>query len=430
MMDRERILHYHRKAQGKTEVMPRVLMDSQEDLSTYYTPGVSVVSEEIKRDPDKVYDYTTKSNTVAIISDCTRVLGLGNIGPYAGLPVMEGKAVLFKKFGGVDAIPVCISTTNEEEIVALVKHIAPSFGGINIEDIESPKSFSISQRLSKELDIPVFHDDRQGTAVVVLAALINSLRIVGKKKDVHIVVNGAGSAGFGITMQLVNSGFENVIVLDKKGAIYKGREAKMNAFKSEIADFTNPREKDGWIEDVVKGADVLIGASAEGAFHKDYITLMNNKPIVFALANPYPEISYEEAKDAGAYIVATGRSDKPNQVNNYLAFPGIMRGLLDSRARKITHKTLHNASVAIAKSVGKRLNHDFIIPTTLDRYFAIKTVPRIAASVAESVVREGLARRNISYTEERKKASELIRRYHRMERSSRRYMVGVDSPAK
>lgn len=429
-MDKEKILRYHKKAQGKTEIMSRVLVESQEDLSTYYTPGVSLVSEEIKRNIDKVYDYTTKSNTIAIISDCTRILGLGNVGPQAGLPVMEGKAILFKKFGGVDAIPLCVDTTNEDEIVKLVKQLSPTFGGINIEDIESPKSFNISQRLSKELDIPVFHDDRQGTAVVVLAALMNSLKLVGKKKDANIVINGAGSAGFGITMQLVNSGFNNVIVLDKKGAIYKGRESDMNGFKAEIADFTNPHGKDGWIEDLVKGADVLIGASAEGAFHKDYITLMNDKPIVFALANPFPEISYEDAKSAGAYVVATGRSDKPNQVNNLLAFPGIMRGLLDSRAKKVTYKMLQNASTAIAKSMGKNLSQDCIIPTTLDRNFATKTVPKIAASVAESAVREGLARHNISYTEAKKRAEKLIKRYHRMERSVKKYLVSADEASK
>ncbi len=429
-MNKEEILYYHRKAQGKTELMSKVLVDNQEDLSMYYTPGVSVVSEEIKRNLDKVYDYTTKSNTIAIISDCTRVLGLGNVGPHAGLPVMEGKAILFKKFGGVDAIPICVDTTDEEEIIKLVKQISPTFGGINIEDIESPKSFNISQRLAKELDIPVFHDDRQGTAVVVLAALMNSLRLVGKKKDANIVINGAGSAGFGITMQLVNSGFNNVIVLDKKGAIYKGREADMNGFKAEIADFTNPRGKDGWIEDLVKGADVLIGASAEGAFHKDYITLMNDKPIVFALANPYPEISYADAKSAGAYIVATGRSDMPNQVNNLLAFPGIMRGLLDSRAKKVTYKMLHNASAAIAKSIGKNLSPGCIIPTTLDKNFATKAVPKIAASVAESAVNEGLARHSISYTEAKKRAERLIKRYHRMERSVKKYLIGVEEASK
>ena len=353
-------------------------------------------------------------------------MGLGDIGPKAGMPVMEGKAVLFKKFGAVDAVPICIDTKDEAEIIRLVRQIAPSFGGINLEDIESPKSFRIYRQLSKELDIPVLHDDRQGTSVVVLAALINAIKLAKKNKDARIVVNGAGSAGFGITMQLVNSGFNNVIVLDKKGAIYKGRETDMNGFKTEIADFTNREGKDGLIEDVVKNADVLIGVSSEGAFKKDYITLMREKPIVFALANPQPEISYEEAKNAGAYIVATGRSDMPNQVNNLLAFPGIMRGLLDCRAKRVTYRMLHHASAAIAKSVGKKLNTEFIIPTTLDREFAMKVVPKIAASVAEAAVTEKLARHSISYTEAKAKASRMIRRYHGIEKSTRRYMVGFE----
>ena len=272
----------------------------------------------------------------------------------------------------------------------------------------------------------MLHDDRQGTAVVALAALINAIKLAKKKKDARIVVNGAGSAGFGITMQLVNSGFSNIIVLDKKGAIYKGREKDMNGFKAEIADFTNREGRDGWIEDIVKDADVLIGASAGGAFKKDYITLMGDKPIVFALANPDPEIGYDDAKDAGAYIVATGRSDMPNQVNNLLAFPGIMRGLLDCRAKRVTYRMLHHASAAIAKSVGRKLSPEFIIPTTLDREFAMKVVPKIAASVAEAAVTESLARHSISYTEAKTRASMMIKRYHRIEKSTRRYMVGFE----
>ena len=274
MVDREEVLHCHKKAQGKTEIMPRVLVEKESDLSTYYTPGVSFVSEEIGKNSGSVYDYTTKSNTIAIISDCTRVLGLGNVGPLAGLPVMEGKAVLFKKFGGVDAVPICINTVSEEEIIALVKHISPTFGGINIEDIESPKSLSISQRLSLDLDIPVFHDDRQGTAVVVLAALVNALKLVGKGKKSKIIINGAGSAGFGIAMQLVNSGFKNIIVFDKGGAIYSGRDLGMNPFKKEISEATNKAGYRGSIDEAANGADVLIGASSKGAFSKDMISNM------------------------------------------------------------------------------------------------------------------------------------------------------------
>ena len=422
MVDKEEVLRYHKKAQGKTEVMPKVLVESEDDLSIFYTPGVSYVSEEIKSNADRVYDYTTKSNSIAIISDGTRILGLGNVGPYAGLPVMEGKAILFKMFGGVDAIPICIGTTDEDEIVKFVKQIAPTFGGINLEDIESPKSFRISERLSNELDIPVFHDDRQGTAVVVLAALMNSLKLAGKRKDASIVINGAGSAGFGITMQLVNSGYRNIVVVDTKGIVHKGRESDMNGFKDEIAKATNPRNKEGWIEDAVKGADVLIGASVQGAFKKEYISLMNDRPIVFALANPYPEITYEDAKSAGAYIVATGSGDKPNQVNNLIAFPAIMRGLLDSRAKRVTYSMLHNASVAIARSAGKGLSPDCIIPNTLDKRFIAKAVPKIAASVAESAVQEGLARHSISYNDALSRAKFLIKRYQRMEKSTKRYM--------
>lgn len=424
MVDKERVLDLHRKAQGKMEAMPKVMIDNENELSIYYTPGVSYVSEEIRRDADLAYEYTSKSNTIAIISDGTRILGLGNIGPFAGIPVMEGKAALFKKFGGVNAVPLCIATTDEDEITRLVKDISPNFGGINIEDIESPKSFRIVERLSKELNIPIFHDDRYGTGVVVLAALINSLKLAGKARHANIVVNGAGSAGFGIATQLVNSGFRNIVVLDKNGAIYKGREEGMNPFKKELAECTNKNLKAGDLDDIVNGADVLIGASEKGAFDPDHIALMNDKPIVFALANPYPEIEYDKAKNAGAYIVATGRSDKPNQVNNILAFPGIMRGLLDSRAKAVSHKMLHSAAVALAKGVGRRLNAEFIVPYALDREFSLKTVPKIAASVAESAVSEGLARIPISYEEAFRNAARLIRRHERMERRMKGFLVG------
>ena len=424
MVDKKRVLGLHKKAGGKIEVMPKVMIDNEGELSIYYTPGVSYVSEEIKGNADKAYDYTSKSNTIAIVSDGTRILGLGDIGPYAGIPVMEGKAALFKKFGGVDAVPLCIGTTDEDEIVKLIKAISPNFGGINIEDIESPKSFRIVERLSEELDIPIFHDDRHGTGVVALAALLNSLKLTGRGKGARIVVNGAGSAGFGIATQLISSGFRNMVVLDKNGAIYKGRESGMNPFKEEIASHTNARRVSGDLADMLKDADVLIGASERGAFGKDHIALMNGKPIVFALANPYPEIEYDEAKDAGAYIVATGRSDKPNQVNNILAFPGIMRGLLDSRAKAVSFKMLHNAAVTIARSVGRRLSTEFIIPYALERGFAFNTVPKVAASVAESAAAEGLARKAISFESEFRNAERLIRRYDSMERISKRFLVG------
>ncbi|MCL4365490.1 NADP-dependent malic enzyme [Candidatus Marsarchaeota archaeon] len=424
MVTKDSVLDYHKKARGKIESMPKVLIDSEEGLATFYTPGVSYVSEEIKNDISKAYDYTSKSNTVAIVSDGTRILGLGDIGPEAGLPVMEGKAALFKRFGGVDAVPICVNTKDEDEIVKLVKNISPVFGGINIEDIESPKSFRIARRLDEEIEIPVFHDDSQGTGVVALAALINALRLAGKDKNARIVVNGAGSAGFGITMQLLNSGYKNIVVLDSAGAIFKGREG-MNFFKSELARLTNREGKSGSLQDLIRGADVFIGASVEGALKKGHISLMNRKPVVFALANPYPEISYEDAKSAGAYIVATGRSDKPNQVNNLLAFPGIMRGLLDVRSRRITYKMLHNAAVAISRSVGSKLEADYIIPSPFDRRFSLSTVPLIAATVAESAVAEGYAKHNITYAKERKKAKEIIARYLKMAARSRKFMVAA-----
>lgn len=423
MVDRDKVLELHKKAEGKTQIMPKVMLETAENLSTFYTPGVSYVSEEIKASPDKVYDYTSKSNTIAIVTDGTRILGLGDIGPEAGLPVMEGKATLFKKFGGVDAVPICLATKNEDEIVKLVRDIAPTFGGINLEDIESPKSFRIAHRLEAELDIPVFHDDRQGTGVVVLAALLNSLKLVKKKKDVSIVINGAGSAGFGITSQLVHSGFRNIIVVDKHGSIYRGREANMNDYKQEIANTTNPHNKSGHLQEVVKGADVLIGASSRGVFHKDMIALMNEKPIVFALANPYPEIEYHEASEAGAYIIATGSSANPNQVNNILAFPGIMRGLLDSRAKRINYEMLHNAAVAIANSVGTKLAPDHIILSSLNKKFALQTAPRIAATVAETAVKTGEARKHITYEQAKERATFLIKRYQSMERRLKRYLV-------
>ncbi len=426
MPDRDTVLYYHKKSHGIIEIVPKVKMDSEGDLATFYTPGVSYVSEEIKKNPELAYAYTSKANTIAIVTDGTRILGLGDIGPEAGLPVMEGKSALFKRFGGVNAVPICINTKDEDEIIRLVKNISPSFGGINIEDIESPKSFRISKRLDYELGMPVFHDDRQGTGVVALAALLNAFKLAGKKKDARIVINGAGSAGFGVTMQLVNSGFKNIIVLDTAGTIYKSRKDRMNDFKAELASVTNPSEKSGSLQDVITGADAFIGASTKGAFNKDYITLMSSKPIVFALANPNPEINYDDAKSAGAYIVATGRSDEPNQVNNLLAFPGIMRGLLDARSKRITYKMLHNAALTISRSVSRKLREDYIIPNPSDKGFSLSLVPKVAATVAETAVAEGCARYNITYEEAYSNAKSMIKRYIGMESCSKRYIVGVE----
>ncbi len=418
MANKKKILDLHKAAHGKTQIMPKVPLDTLEDLSVYYTPGVAQVSEEIERNPASVYNYTSKSNTIAIVSDGTRILGLGDIGPQAGLPVMEGKAILFKKFGGVDAVPLCIDTTDEDKIIEFVRNISPTFGGINLEDIESPKSFRIAGRLEKELDIPVFHDDRQGTGTVALAALINSLRLAGKGKGCRIVINGAGSAGFGITMQLAHYGFGNMVVVDSDGAIYRGRKENMNRFKSEIAMATNRQKRSGTLEDLLKGADVFIGASTAGAFSKDYVAIMAQKPIVFALANPIPEIEYADALDAGAFIAATGRSDSPNQVNNLLAFPGIMRGLLDSRARKVTYQMLNSAAQTLANSVGKGLRRNRILPSPLEKGFSPGIVSEVAASVAVAAAKGDMARHRLTYSAEREAAERIISDYLVFENSS------------
>ena len=330
MVDKVTALEKHRAKHGKIEMMGKVPVETTEELSTYYTPGVAYVSQEIKAHPEDVFTYTNKGNTLAIVTDGTRILGLGDIGPEAGLPVMEGKALLFKKFGGVDAVPVCIKKSSEEEILKFLQQIEPSFGAINIEDIESPKSLRIVREAAKLLQIPVFHDDQQGTAVVALAALINSLKLAGKGKEAKIVLLGAGSAGIGIARLLSFAGFKNLYVLDSKGVIYRGRQDGMNEFKEEIALSSNPQNLQGGLEQAIEGADVFIGVSGiPGAFGKELIRRMAEKPIVLALTNPAPEITYQDARSAGAFIAATGSSATPNQVNNSVAFPGISRGLLE-----------------------------------------------------------------------------------------------------
>ena len=416
MVTSEGVIQAHRGRNGVYEIMATVPLATREDLSTYYTPGVAYLCLAIKADKEKVYEYTTKANTIAIISDGTRILGLGDIGPEAGLPVMEGKAILFKRFGGVDAIPICINTKDEDEIVKFVTQIAPTFGGINIEDISSPKSFSIAERLSQALDIPIFHDDNYGTAIVVLAALSNAMKLAGKSKDARILINGAGSAGLGVARLLVFSGFSNIIVFDTKGAIYAGREDGMNKYKAELAAVTNREGKRGSLPELAAGADVLIGFSAKGLFSSGMVRSMNSKAIVFALANPEPEITYEEATAAGAFIAATGRSDAPNQVNNMLAFPGVMRGLLDSRARKVTPELLSAAAKAIAGCVGHRLSQQCIMPDFGDSRMAAKVAAAVAEAVAQEAVRLGIARRNLRKNEARDHAKALLRRYARLER--------------
>lgn len=413
-MDEEKILAGHKRRNGKVEVMPKVPLATQEDLSTYYTPGVAYASLEIKKNKDLAYDYTSKSNTIAIVSDGTRILGLGNIGPEAGMPVMEGKSALFKKFGGVDAVPLCVGTTNEEEILAILKGIAPSFGAINIEDIESPKVYNIVRRAQEMLDIPVFHDDRQGTAVVVLAALMNSLKLAGKDKNARIVINGAGTAGTGIAELAIQAGFHNISVLDTKGALYQGRE-DMNDAKKELAAITNKDKRSGTLKELAAGADVLIGVSTKNAFTADIVRSMGDKSIVFALSNPIPEILYQDAKNAGAFIAATGRSDMPNQVNNVLAFPGIMRGALYVRAKHITMKMLHASAIALARSVGKNLSTEYILPGVLDKHYE-KAAMDIACAVADSAAKEGVARISKDPKEIRVEMKAMAKRYRAFEK--------------
>ncbi len=398
---------------GRVETIPNVPLRNMNDLSEYYTPGVARLCLKIKEDREKVFEHTGKGNTIAIVSDGTRILGLGNIGPEAGLPVMEGKAILFKKFGGINAVPLCIGTTDEDKIVEFVRNIAPTFGAVNLEDIESPKAFRIFDKL-QGLSIPVFHDDRHGTAVVTVGALINAVKLVGKDRKARIVINGAGVAGIGTASLALASGFSNVTLVDSKGAIYEGRKEDMNKFKEEIAAKTNKDNTRGGIEEVASGADVLIGLSRKGAFPDKIIGGMANKPIVFALANPEPEIGYEQAKDAGAFIVATGASNKPNQVNNVVAFPGIMRGILDSRALGITEGMLSAAAEALAAGTGKNLSAEHILPYVFDsRYGEVSA--GIAVAVAGTAVKEGIARMKPSPDEIRKNMESLLLRYNKLE---------------
>ena len=408
-------LELHRQSRGKIEIMPKVPLSNSDELSEFYTPGVAAVSNAIHAEPDKAYEYTSKSNMVAIVSDGTRVLGLGNVGPEAAIPVMEGKSAIFKRFGGIDAVPICIAERGEEEIIRLVKAISPSFGAINIEDIESPKCFRILERLQKELNIPVFHDDQQGTAAVVLGGILNSLRLSGKGKSSKIVILGAGAAGYGIAKLLLTHGFNNIIVVDSSGAIYKGRKGDMTPEKMIMAEATNRGMFMGPLEGAMENADIFIGVSSKGKITKENINSMAEKPVVFALSNPYPEISYEDATDAGAFIVATGRSDKPNQVNNLLAFPGIVRGLLETRAHAITEKTLLAAAKEIALSAGKNLATDHILPRIGDRGFETSVAPRVAAAVAEATMAQGLSRITVGKEEVLSSARSAIRRYIRIE---------------
>ncbi|MBQ6012670.1 MAG: NAD-dependent malic enzyme, partial [Firmicutes bacterium] len=363
----EEALKKHYELKGKIEITPRAAVDSAEALAIAYTPGVAAPCLEIQKDVNKSYELTRRWNTVAVVTDGTAVLGLGDIGPEAGMPVMEGKCVLFKAFGGVDAIPLCIRSKDVDEIVQTVTLLAGSFGGINLEDISAPRCFEIEDRLKKTLDIPVFHDDQHGTAVITLAAMINALKVVGKKlEDIKIVTSGAGAAGTAIIKLLLSLGLKNVIMTDRKGAIYEGREGN-NPAKEEIAKLTNPGKVSGTLADVIKGADVFIGVSAPGTLTGEMVKTMAKDPIIFACANPTPEIFPDEAKAAGAAIVSTGRSDFPNQINNVSCVPGLFRGALDVRASQITENMKIAAAYALAGLVpDDELNAENILPPAYD----------------------------------------------------------------
>ena len=381
-------MHYRKR--GKIEVVSTVDTSTREDLSLAYTPGVASVCLEIEKDVEKSYLLTRRWNMCLVVTDGTAVLGLGDIGPEAAMPVMEGKCVLFKAFGDVDAFPLCIRSKDVEEIVSTISLIAGSFGGINLEDISAPRCFEIEERLKDRCDIPVFHDDQHGTAIVTLAGLINALKVVGKSKDeVKVVVNGAGAAAIAITKLLIKYGIKEIILCDRTGAIYEGRKEGMNSIKEEIAKITNRELKKGELKDIVKGTDVFIGVSAGNVVSMDMVKSMNKDSIVFACANPVPEIYPENAKIAGAKVVATGRSDFPNQINNVLAFPGIFRGVFDVRAREINDEMKIAAALAIARLVREdELKEDYIIPDAFDK----RVGKVVACAVSETARSIGLAR--------------------------------------
>ena len=382
-------LKMHYELKGKIEMTPRVAVDSQEALSLAYTPGVAQPCLEIQKDVNKSYELTRRWNTVAVVTDGTAVLGLGDIGPEAGMPVMEGKCVLFKAFGDVDAIPLCVRSKDVDEIVNTVALLAGSFGGVNLEDISAPRCFEIEEKLKQRCDIPIFHDDQHGTAVITMAGMINALKVVGKKlEDVKIVTSGAGAAGVAIIKLMMSMGLKNVIMTDRKGAIYEGREG-LNPIKEEMAKVTNPEKLKGSLADVIKGADVFIGVSAPGTLTGDMIRTMAKDPIVFACANPTPEIFPDEAKAAGAAVVSTGRSDYPNQVNNVLCFPGIFRGALDVRASQITENMKIASAYALAGLVSdEELCADYILPKAFDP----RVKDAVAKAAAEAAIKDGVAR--------------------------------------
>ncbi|WP_433743632.1 NAD(P)-dependent malic enzyme [Falsibacillus pallidus] len=402
---REEALHMHRVNRGKLESKSKVEVKNARDLSLAYSPGVAEPCKVIYDKPETVYEYTMKGNMVAVVSDGTAVLGLGNIGPEAALPVMEGKAVLFKSFAGVDAFPICLNTTDIDKIVETVKLLEPTFGGVNLEDIAAPNCFEIEERLKKETNIPIFHDDQHGTAIVTAAGLVNALKLVGKKmSEIKVVANGAGAAGIAIIKLLYTYGVRDIIMCDTKGAIYEGRPEGMNDIKAAVAKFTNRDKLQGSLGEVIKDADVFIGVSVAGALTVEMVESMKPDSIIFAMANPVPEIMPEDAKKAGAKVIGTGRSDFPNQVNNVLAFPGIFRGALDVRATHINEKMKQAAVEAIANLIGEdELNEDYVIPAPFDP----RVAPAVASAVAKAAMETGVARMKVDPEEIRKKTEHL-----------------------
>lgn len=400
---RDDALEFHRKSRGKIAIKSKVPCSTLEDLSLAYTPGVAEPCREIAKDPGLVYDYTSKGNLVAVVTDGSAVLGLGDIGAAASIPVMEGKAILFKGFADVDAFPICIDSKDPKEIVETVKRTASVFGGINLEDISAPRCFEIEERLKRELDIPVFHDDQHGTAVVTAAAMINALKIAKKRfEEVSVVFSGAGAAGVAVSKFLMSFGVSDLVLCDSKGIIHEGR-SDLNPSKMEMAKITNPEGKRGSLADALKDADVFIGVSAPGIVTEEMVRSMAKDAIVFAMANPVPEIMPDLAKKAGARVVATGRSDFPNQVNNVLGFPGIFRGALDVRARDINEEMKMAAARAIAK-LAEPISEDYIIPSPFDR----RVVPKVAEAVARAAIESGVARVEIDPAEVGRKAAERI----------------------
>lgn len=394
---RDDALEMHRENQGKLEITPNVKVTNKQQLSLAYSPGVAEPCKEIHEDSRKVYEYTIKGNTVAVVTDGTAVLGLGNIGAEASIPVMEGKAALFKSFAGINGVPIALDTTDTQEIIKTVKLIAPNYGGINLEDISAPRCFEIEETLKKETNIPIFHDDQHGTAIVTMAGLINALKIVDKElTDIKVVLNGAGAAGIAIVKLLHAYGVNNMIMCDSKGAIYSGRNFGMNDTKSYVAKWTNKDKVEGSLEEVIKDADVFIGVSVADILTQDMVKTMADDPIIFAMANPNPEINPNEAKQAGAKVVGTGRSDFPNQINNVLAFPGIFRGALDVEATHINEGMKKAAVEAIVHLIDENeLHPDYCIPGPFDK----RVAPSVAKNVAKAAMESGVARIKIDTQE-------------------------------